>query len=306
LNTVTNARRFNVTSTTAIYAKLDYGPTFGGHDFTIKDMSNINNNSYSQFGQSYQYPGEFNATSFNASNYLTGCIDVSGYCKFSTVEIEVFQLVNKSLANATTTTAAPTSQMPLDNITSSTILNSTEIQKVYELCQFPTNRTLQLLYRATRDNFSAAAFHSKCDGFLNTLSIIKSTNDHIFGGFTTQSWTCAAGYRADPSAFILSLRRNTTGFNTVTDARRFNITSSGYAIIARYIYGPTFGGHDFTIRDMSNINNNSYSTFGKHYQYPSEFTAQSFNASNYLTGCVFNISGVCSFSTVEIEVYKLI
>ena len=46
----------------------------------------------------------------------------------------------------------------------------------------------RLLFRASRDGFAAAAFHSKCDKKGPTVTIVKSGNN-IFGGFTEQSWT---------------------------------------------------------------------------------------------------------------------
>ena len=73
------------------------GPSFGtGKDFRISHMSNMNNNSYSKFGANYQFPSEYTDKSFNASNYLTGCMKMnftSGFCFFSTVEIKVYQLI---------------------------------------------------------------------------------------------------------------------------------------------------------------------------------------------------------------------
>ena len=46
----------------------------------------------------------------------------------------------------------------------------------------------RLLFRASRDGFAAAAFHSKCDNKGPTVTIVKSGNN-IFGGFTEESWT---------------------------------------------------------------------------------------------------------------------
>jgi len=46
----------------------------------------------------------------------------------------------------------------------------------------------RLLFRASRDGFAAAAFHSKCDNKGPTVTIVKSGNN-IFGGFTEVSWT---------------------------------------------------------------------------------------------------------------------
>ena len=44
---------------------------------------------------------------------------------------------------------------------------------------------LQKIYQATVDGDTTAKFHSKVDGHANTLIIIKSTNDKIFGAFTS-------------------------------------------------------------------------------------------------------------------------
>jgi hypothetical protein len=54
------------------------------------------------------------------------------------------------------------------------------------LCEFSPNDNWSLLYRTTRDGFGAVDFHSKCDGKLNTLTILKASySSYIFGGFTT-------------------------------------------------------------------------------------------------------------------------
>ena len=43
----------------------------------------------------------------------------------------------------------------------------------------------RLLYRATEDGFGVKDFHRVCDKKGPTLTIIKTTTDHIIGGFTT-------------------------------------------------------------------------------------------------------------------------
>jgi len=45
-----------------------------------------------------------------------------------------------------------------------------------------------LLFRATRDGFSAEAFHRLCDGKGPTLSLFKCKNGRLCGGFTAVSW----------------------------------------------------------------------------------------------------------------------
>lgn len=50
-----------------------------------------------------------------------------------------------------------------------------------------------LIYRATRDGFSAKDFHFNCDGIHHTLTIIQTTKDKIFGGYTTEKWSSDEG-----------------------------------------------------------------------------------------------------------------
>ncbi len=46
----------------------------------------------------------------------------------------------------------------------------------------------KLLYRASKEGFSASSFHSKCNNQGPTITIIQSTNGNIFGGYNTASW----------------------------------------------------------------------------------------------------------------------
>lgn len=50
----------------------------------------------------------------------------------------------------------------------------------------------QLLYRASKDGFSAAAFHSKCDGHSPTFTVVlvssKSGEKKIMGVANTPEW----------------------------------------------------------------------------------------------------------------------
>merc|ERR1712083_182676 len=49
--------------------------------------------------------------------------------------------------------------------------------------------SLKLLYRSTRDGNNAFTFQSKCDGIPNTVTLIQSQHNHVFGGFTRIPWT---------------------------------------------------------------------------------------------------------------------
>ena len=62
-----------------------------------------------------------------------------------------------------------------------------------------------LIYRGTRDTFKAARFHELCDNKGATVSIIKSKDGKVFGGFTASPWTSVRGYKKDERAFLFSL-----------------------------------------------------------------------------------------------------
>jgi hypothetical protein len=46
------------------------------------------------------------------------------------------------------------------------------------------NSRFNLLYRGTRDGFGSSNFHCKCDGHHDTITLIRTTKDFIFGGYT--------------------------------------------------------------------------------------------------------------------------
>jgi hypothetical protein len=85
-----------------------------------------------------------------------------------------------------------------------------------------------LLYRASRDKYGAAAFHKICKEYRRRSSsgsgsdtnicgyvtVVHSQFNHVFGGFTTQLWTADGDYHADGQAFLFLLRSQ---FKTKTD-----------------------------------------------------------------------------------------
>jgi hypothetical protein len=163
-----------------------------------------------------------------------------------------------------------------------------------KLCEFDIKKEFKLLYRASRDGFSSNAFHSKCDNFPNTLTIIKVKDQpHIFGGYTEATWE-GQGYKQDPNAFIFSL---VNGDNKPIKMKaNQNIQN---AIKCYSSYGPTFGGgHDFCISSDSTTNAKSYSNLGYSYQHPN-YQYNSNEAKSFLAGSP-------NFSTSEIEVFQVI
>ena len=70
-------------------------------------------------------------------------------------------------------------------------------------------KKIKLLYRASENEYSSESFHSCCDNQGNTITIIKSEFDNIFGGYTNIPWTSDDGYKSDKGkSFIFLLQSN--------------------------------------------------------------------------------------------------
>ena len=164
-----------------------------------------------------------------------------------------------------------------------------------KLCEFSHNDSWSLLYRGTRDGFSANSFHLKCDGHLATLTILKASGtSYIFGGFTSQAWQSPtpARVKADPSAFLFSL---TNKDNTPCLMRTSNVDQS---IVCNPSYGAVFG--PFPSPDIVVFNSNAsmggVSNLGKTYSHPHYFYGSD-EAKTFLAGSE-------NFHLSEMEVYK--
>lgn len=152
-----------------------------------------------------------------------------------------------------------------------------------------------LIYRASRDGFNSADFHSKCDNTMNVIVIIENNYNYVFGGFTSVGWKSSfTGFIKDESAYLYSLRRNGQQSNRKLPIK---LESSYLAIYTDSTYGPVFGGgNDIHIRNRSDIFSGSHSNLGKTYNFDEYETIIS---RSYLSG---SFSG---WLTANIEVFKI-
>jgi hypothetical protein len=169
----------------------------------------------------------------------------------------------------------------------SLILSGNQPSELIKVCEFSLEDKWTLLYRGTRDGFGAANFHSKCDNYNNTLTIVKAHGtSYIFGGFTSINWGSLFQFKSDPNAFLFSL---TNKDNQPSKMRQLNTIKS---ILCHSGYGPTFGLNDIYICDFANSTVGSYSNLGSSYQHPQPSQGQSYLAGSY------------HFQLSEIEVYQ--
>ena len=178
----------------------------------------------------------------------------------------------------------------------SLILNENECLSLAEMTKSSNG---ELLYRATKDGFTAQAFHSKCDEIPHTITIIKNDLDCVFGGYSSESWKSKNRDcdDEDENAFIFSLRRNGK-----SKSKRFEKKFDGYTgIYSQSNDGPIFGGGcDIYICNESNVNYGSYCNFGHSYELPEGYKFEQKNTQDYLAG------NYDQWLAVEIEVYQII
>jgi hypothetical protein len=135
---------------------------------------------------------------------------------------------------------------------------STIISNFHDVFHEFRNRQLKLLYRGSRDGFRSSNFHEKCDGQSDTITLIRTTKDFIFGGYTPLSWDSMDKYKADSShrSFVFTI---TDSHNLIS--RKFGLKPdySQYAILGNSSYGPIFGdGHPICVCDNCSTCNNNY------------------------------------------------
>ena len=143
-----------------------------------------------------------------------------------------------------------------------------------------------LLYRGSRDEMSAAAFHRICDGKDDTISVIKDSNGNVFGGFADKAWSSQDSYVKSEKSFLFSLK-SSMGNHVVkfpVDVRDRNSLRHHPSCMC------AFGSKDIVIGDSVNSINIS-----RAYRNPS-----SAYSASYCTG------GNSTFTVHEIEVYQVI
>jgi hypothetical protein len=71
----------------------------------------------------------------------------------------------------------------------------------------PATISFKLIYRGSRDGYTADAFHQKCGHTANTITLIKTPKNYIFGGYIEGNWKPASidrGHYKKGNAFIFS------------------------------------------------------------------------------------------------------
>jgi hypothetical protein len=218
----------------SIYDNANYGPTFGaGADLHIPDKCN-SNKGYTK--TPYSYKGLTETTLFgNKDNWTV-------------TDMEIYKVVDS----------------PFNIYKQSTIISSKHESAVNTLLP---KKSFSLLYRASVDGYSAAAFHSRCNGKAPLWFVIKANTGFIATVYVTVAFTSANNYVTAPSGSSWLNNLEDNGGNIRT-SKALNTTYPQYTIYDGEGYGPTFGGgHDLHIPNDCNKNTgytniHSYAGFG--------------------------------------------
>ena len=168
------------------------------------------------------------------------------------------------------------------------MLDSTMTKNLLDLCEFPLDSKWKLLYQASRDDFTASAFHSKCDYYPNTLTIVKSRNGNIFGAYANAEWNPNSSKTFDTEAFIFSL------VNSHEKPIKIKNCDAENAVRCSADSGPLFGrGIDLALLNSGR----NYSAFGFSYKHP-DFRSGTSDANTFLAGAKY-------FIALEIEIYQI-
>ena len=100
---------------------------------------------------------------------------------------------------------------------------------------------LTLLFDSTRDGWTGPVFHQKCDGQGPTVSVCRTQNGTVCGGFTQVNWGSPNGaYQKDPSAFLFRLKLRGTAA-----PYRSGVGKRSHDVYCNTNYGPTFGSNHY-------------------------------------------------------------
>ncbi|CAF3328937.1 unnamed protein product [Rotaria socialis] len=95
-----------------------------------------------------------------------------------------------------------------------------------------------LIYKASRDGFSASDFHHYCDDQGPTLTVIQSRDGgHLFGGYTSASWSPTGKYIHDSNNPFLFTLTNPHGIPPT----KYSVRNPKYSIFPQMNCGPIFG-----------------------------------------------------------------
>ena len=179
------------------------------------------------------------------------------------------------------------------DIIDSIILNNNERKKEYinKIIEWSGYKSMELIYRGTRDGMTSKDFHNKCDNKGKTICLFLNDKDNIFGGYSSIPWTSNEGDKTANDCFLFTL---TNIYNT--EPTKFPYLQFR-SVLHGTKYGPYFG---------SNYDLGFYTTFSDNSNksgFPSSYQDVIGKGKSIFTGDINNNNK--NFKLKEIEIFKL-
>lgn len=149
-------------------------------------------------------------------------------------------------------------------------------------------KTYALVYRGSRDGFSAADFHTKCDGTADILFVMQSDGGYVAAAYSSAAFTSSGGFvaAAANSCWLNNLESPAGQLSTT----RYFCNYPSASIFDSASAGLTFGsGNDLVLSNAC------------HTSPGSSCTAQSYAGSGYTGTTLFG--SAYGFTIAEIEAY---
>ena len=195
------------------------------------------------------------------------------------------KLLEDKFEEKVTTETVQTSDNAKNEFFFSDILNDDDKKLLKEWFNENNNKSIKLLYKASRDGDGYQDFYNKCENKGPTITIALTTSGNKFGGYTSLSWQKpnAKTFYIDNDSFLFSLNKKKKYFKKSNE--------DIHAVCMWNDRGPSFGlGNDLTLHNKCLHNNNSYNACPYTYQ-----TEQ-----YELNG------GECNFTVKDYEVYSFL
>jgi len=148
------------------------------------------------------------------------------------------------------------------NFTNDLLLNNSNWEMVRDWIEetniFSTGIQPKLIYKATRDWFSAKNFQENCQNLQNVLVIAKTDHNKIIGGFSPLPWMIPE----ETQRYLKDLT-NSTFLYSVNNKEKYLIKKNCDAICVTKNHGPIYGRNDLEILDNCDTKQNNMCRFGE-------------------------------------------
>ena len=168
--------------------------------------------------------------------------------------------------------------------------NERKNEFINKIIEWSGYKSMELIYRGTRDGMTSNDFHNKCDNKGKTICLFLNDKDNIFGGYSSIPWESNGGDKTANDCFLFTLSNiyNTepTKFPYVKDRSVYHGSDCG----------PYFGnGYDlYLYNNFTNANSNGSG-------FPSSYQDTLGKGKSIFTGDINN----SYFKLKEVEVFKI-